>query len=132
MNRHLTWLYDSVRGTGSQVGPAYFIEHDCIPVAVRIHSEVAPDVEDAEFEILRDGVSVMNNRDSIQYNETTGKVISDTSTTSVVLAKGCTSADYDSDFSSDMIVGEAWLTCTLVKDGSGRYITIDMEVQEVE
>ncbi len=125
MKRILTWHYEGVKGKGDRIGAAFYAESDYTPIAVRIHAEQAPDYDDAGFEILKDGVSIMNNRDNISYN-VYGVVISNTTTTTVVLAKGETSEENAEDFASDLIESGTWLTCKLDKDGGGRTFTIQL------
>lgn len=130
MNRILTFHYEGVKASGDRIGSAYYLEGDYIPVAVRIHAETAPDIEDAEFEILKDGVSIMNNRNSIRYNSTTGLVTANTTSTTAVLAKG-ESTEIDADDFKDGEIGDCWMTCKLSKDGGGRNFTIQLELEEI-
>ena len=127
----LTWHYEDIRAAGDRVGAAYYISGDYSPIAVRIHAEKAPDVEDAEFEILKDGVSIMNDRGAIVH-DIYGIVQSRTVNTTVVLAKGATTDEAADDFKNETIESGSWLTCTLNKDGGGNNFTIQCELAQIE
>ncbi len=128
MTRILAWSYEGVKGKGDRIGAACYAESDYSPIAVRIHAEQAPDYDDAEFEILKDGVSIMKNRVNTSYNAY-GVVIPNPATTTVVLAKGETSEENAEDFASDLIESGTWLTCKLDKDGGGRNFTIQLVLE---
>jgi hypothetical protein len=122
-------FHSEQHGAG-RFGAAYYLESAYSPEAVRIHAEVAPN-SDAEFEILKDGVSIMNNRDFIR-RDSYGRITSNTTSTTVVLTKGETSAESADDFINQTLDAESWITCKLVDHGGGRNFTIQLELSEVE
>jgi hypothetical protein len=130
MNRILTWHDPEKQGDG-RFGPAYYMDIEYEPVAVRIHAETAPYLADAEFQILDDGVSIFSNRASNLLNKTTGVLTVGTPSTTAVLMKGESSEPDAEDFNNITIEVGSWLTCELVNNGGGKNFTVQLELEQV-
>lgn len=130
MNRILTF-HDPEKQSDGRFGAAYYVESDFAPIAVRLHAENAPHLADAEFEILKDGVSIMNNRDKLQ-RDIYGAITSNTTTTTVVLTKGTSTAEVADDFIDQTIESDGWITCELVNPGGGKNFTVQVELEQIE
>jgi len=133
MNRILTWHLSSVGSKEERVGPAYFIETDYVPVAVRIHAEIAPHLTDAAFDIFDDGVSIFADRGSKVKNHITGAILSDVSTTTVLLMKGETEEVDAEDFKEYLHIEKgSWVTCEVKEGGQGKNFSVHLELLRVE
>ena len=127
-NRVLTWNALKSDGNLYSIGATYYIEADYEPVAVRLYAEVAPDVEDAEFNIYDDGVTILQNRASDTYYVTGGVQTKATSVTNVVLTKGGNDEVFAGDFKDTVIEGGSWVSCNLIKDGGGKNFTVQLDL----
>ena len=125
MNRSISFHVES----GSQVTmlPAHYIEADYTLVAARIHTEKAPSVEDAEFDIYADGVSIFSNRTPTPTPAPGTEAVL-TSTTSIALTKDNTDEVFTADFNQDNLDAGTWLTCKLLKGGGGRNFTVQLDL----
>ena len=56
--RVLTWFFENIDRDGTEQGPAYFIESDYTPVAVRVLARQAADAGNLNFTIKDDGVTI--------------------------------------------------------------------------
>jgi len=125
MNRSISFSIES----GSQVTmlPAHYIEADYTLVAARIHAEKAPTVEDAEFDIYADGVSIFANQTPTP-TPAPGREAILTTTTAITLQKNGTDESYTADFLEDNLDAGTWLTCKLLKGGGGRNFTVQLDL----
>jgi len=125
----LTWTTLKDGGNKYSVGPAYYLGADYVPVAVRVYAEVAPDVEDAQFDIYCGGVSIFPNRADHNYYPQGGIETRVAPRTYQMLAKDSNSEDIADDFIENALIADSWITCNLIKDGGGKNITIQLEIE---
>src|SRR3989304_507970 len=105
-DRVLIWHHDgTIRGDETRIGPTYYMEADYEVLKVRIHAETAPSIDDAEFDIKADGVSIFANRTPTP-EDAVGRVASTTLTTTAVLSKGDNYEEDAEDFSEEDLVLE--------------------------
>ena len=129
----LTWNCLSSGGNKYHIGPTYYMDADYIPTAVRIIAEEAPDVEDAEFDIYDDGVTIFADRAPKYLHTRTGKVESDGAKTTVLLHVDESEEVDADDFAEDTVIEEgSWVTCNCVKDGGGRNFTVHLELEKLD
>ena len=130
--RTLTWNALTDGGNKRSIGATFFIDAEYEPVAVRIYAEQAPDVEDAEFNIYADGVTIFADRSSPTFYITGGVETGADAVTNIVLEKGENSEDAAQDFTEDIVLARgSWISCNLIKDGGGRNFSIHLELTEV-
>ncbi len=130
-SRILTWNTLEAFGNKYHIGPAYYIEAGYSPVAVRLHAEVAPDIEDAEFQIYDDGVPISGDRSTPAFSIRTGTYISDAVTT-IALPINSTDDELAEDFKPNLDIEKgSWITCNCVKDGGGRNFTVHLELLRI-
>lgn len=132
-DRVLIWHYEgTIRGDGSNIGPTYYLESDYEAVAVRIHAETAPNVEDAKFDIQdQDGVSIFANQTPTATSPL-GRVTYTTSTTSAMLPQGENYEEDAEDFKEGINIEEGtWLHCVPVTGGNGKNFTVALELERV-
>ncbi len=112
-----------------QLGAAHYLEADYQPIAVRIHAETAPQA-DAEFNILADGTSILNDRASyVQTADGSGVFKGRAASRSVVLPKGGTSEADAEDFIGNPLSQGTWVTCEIVHNGGGKNFTVQVELE---
>ena len=128
MNKILTF-HDSEKQSAGRLGAAYYLETDYAPVALRIHAEQTPHTGDAEFEILRDGVTIMNNRERLRRN-ISGVITSNAIKTTVVLSKSESDAEFADDFIGETLEADGWITCKLVTNGGGKNFSVQLELSD--
>ena len=126
--RVLTWNTLKSDGNLYSIGATYYIEADYEPVAVRLYAEVAPDVEDAEFNIYNNGETIFQNRASDTYYVTGGVQTKATPVTNVILTKGENDEVFAGDFKDTVIEGGSWVSCNLIKDGGGKNFTVQLDL----
>lgn len=129
-DRILTFSAKRCDGDPTVMLPAYYIETDLSPVAVRIYAVDAPDVTEAEFEIYDDGVSIMNDKsfslETYQANTSTYS-----GTHEIFLGKGENSEEMAEDFNDNVMEHGSWITCVMKKDGGGKNFTVILELAKV-
>jgi hypothetical protein len=124
MNRSISFHIES----GSQAMlPAHYLEADYALAAARIYAEIPPSVEDAEFDIYADGVSIFNNRTPTP-TPAPGREAILTTTTTIALTKGNNSAEFTADFLNENLDEGTWLTAKLIKGGGGRNFTVQLDL----
>lgn len=127
-DRILTWIIDKYPGDTTVPG-AFYIENEYTPVAVRIHAQTAPDVADATFDILDDGVSIFADRDKDLVTVSTGVTKFHTPNTKIILPKGDNSETDAEDFKENLEIEEgSWITCQMFADGGGKNFTVILEL----
>ncbi len=130
--RTLTWNSLTDGGNKMSIGATFFIDAEYEPIAVRIYAEQAPDVEDAEFNIFDDGVTIFADRSSPTFYVTGGVETEADAVTNIVLAKGENSNDAAHDFDESLVLEKgSWISCNLIKDGGGRNFSIHLELSKV-
>lgn len=127
----LTWHTLKNTGDGYSIGATYYMDTDYIPVAVRLYAEDAPDIEDAEFNIYKDGVTLFNDRSTKTFRTISGKFEADAET-NITLTKGETQEVTADDFTEELLLEEGtFISCNILKDGGGRNFTIQLEIEKV-
>ena len=128
MNQSISFHIES----GSQVMmlPAHYIEADYAVVAARIYAERAPSVEDAEFDIYADGVSIFTNRTPTPTPAPGTEAVL-TLTTTISLTKDNNDESFTGDFSASMLEAGTWLTCKLIKGGGGKNFTVQLDLVRI-
>ncbi len=129
-DRILTWSCKRCEGNPTVLLPAYFLEGDYTPTAVRIYADTAPDVEDAEFEIYDDGVSSMNDKD-YNYSTYAANTATYSGTYEIHLPKGENIDEMAEDFNNTSIEKGSWITCAIRKDGGGKNFTVQLELEKL-
>lgn len=134
-NRILSWSTLSAEGNLWHLPPAYYIDGDYEKVAVRINAEQAPSVEEAEFNIYADRVSIFSDHSSIttRVAPTKGQaaVVDGVEDTSITLSVNDTSEVMAENFSDAPIESGSWVTCNCIKDGGGRNFSIHLELKSL-
>ena len=130
MNRILTFHYHDIAGNAARMLPAYYMDADYEPVAVRIHAESAPLV-DAKFDIFCDGVSIFTNKAATIIDKTSGVRTVNTPDTTVVLTAGENSEELAERFTETPIEKGTWLYCNMVDAGGGKNFTVQLELRQV-
>ncbi len=128
--RILTW---EVKGVASQdyLGPRYYMDADYKPLAIRIHAGKAPTDDDAEFDILVDNSTILEDR-TVDPGRRTDRAYTYTATTTVVLSKGDNYEIDAEDFSPDAVIEQgSWVWCKPIKDGAGRDFSIHLVLEEL-
>jgi len=110
---------------------AYYVDADCTPIAVRVYAQVAPDVEDAEFNIYDDGVTIFSDRASHTYYPRGGVQTYASPVTNIGLTKGENDEVLADDFKDNTIDSGSWLSCNLIKDGGGTNFTVQLDLEVV-
>ena len=127
MNRTLSFHIEA----GTQVmAPAHYLEADYVLVSARIYAEKAPSVEDAEFDIYADGVSIFENQTPTPTPMPGTEAVL-TKTTAIVLTKGNNSAEFTADFLNEELEEGTWLTGKLIKSGGGNNFTVQLDIIRV-
>lgn len=129
-DRILTWHFEGVRDSNARMGAAYFMEADYEPVGVRAHAETAPSYADAEFNIFKDGVSILKNR-APTSTDIYGRITVPTARQTVVITKGNSSEDVAEDFLDAYLEQGTWITCKYVAAGGGSNFTVQLELKRV-
>ena len=111
--------------------PAYYIEDDYAPVAVRVYAEQAPYITDAEFDIYADGVSVFENRSSPEYYQMGGVRVAADDITYATLSKDSNQEEFTGNLKNNSVPAGTWLTCNLITDGGGRNFTIQLDLEKI-
>ena len=127
MNRFLTFHTHGTSNNEVQMSPAYYLDGDYAPIAVRIYAEDAP-TRNAKVDIYDDGVSIFNNNVA-DSKSTTGVVTVPDAETDAVLASGENSDELSDDFNDTPMAKESWITCKLVDAGSGGNFTVQLEIE---
>ena len=127
-NKTLTWQTFKFEGNRYSIGPTYYIEADYEPVAVRIYAEVAPEIQDAEFNIYDDGTTIFADRSSSTWYRDGGVQTQGTPITNIALTKGEKDEVFASDFNGTIIEGGSWVSCNYVTSGGGLNFTIQLDL----
>ena len=132
-DRVLVWHHEGkIRGDESRIGPTYCLDADYEPVGVRIHAETAPNLEDAEFDIKVDDVSILTNR-TPDRSVPVGRVGEITYTTTVLLPRGQNYEESAEDFRKEVLLAkDSWVSCVPTNGGNGKNFTISLELDKVE
>lgn len=126
--RILTWFFEQY--DPSKKAPAFYMEAEYHPVAVRIRAETQPTVADAEFNIYADGVSLFEDHD-YSYGTYIANSAAYRGDTNIHLAANSSVDEMAEDFKEGTIESGTWLTCSILKDGGGRNFTVQLELEKV-
>ncbi len=129
-DRTLIWSAKRCDGNPTTMLPAYYIEVDYEPVAVRIYAESAPGIEEAVFEIYDDGVSIMSDI-AFRYLTYISNTATYRGTYTTKLPKGANSDEMAEDFNATPIKVGSWVTCAIKADGGARNITVQLDLNRV-
>ena len=61
-DRILVWYLEGVIGDGTEQGPAYYMDRDYVPDALRVMAKRVADADDFTADIKDDGVSILSRR----------------------------------------------------------------------
>lgn len=131
MYRILTFHFHGQSGNETRMLPAYYMEADYTPVAVRINAEDAP-LADAQIDIFDDGVSIFNNRTPLDYHYSTQKAQTKAAVTAAFLSGGVNSDENAEDFRASIIEKGSWVHCNLVTGGGGKNFSVQFELFSAE
>jgi hypothetical protein len=130
-DRVLTWSFNRFP-EGGILTPAYYMEADYAPLAVRTHALSVPKVNDAEFDIMVDGVSIFVDRDESEDKTNVNYQIQHVPDTSIPLSPNDGDDAMADNFRDDLTLEEgSWVTCKVVTDSGARNVTIQFELQAV-
>lgn len=131
-DRILVWSVERYPGR-SELMPAYYLDEDYEPVAIRIYAEEAPRAADATFDILCDGASILADKGRNLTDLASGKITDNSGQTTVELCRGETSEVNldEGDFSMDTLSEGSWITARCYADGAGRFFTLVLELEIV-
>ena len=128
MNKFLSFHTHGTSNNEVQMSPAYFLDGDYAPVAVRIYVEDAP-VREAKIDIYNDGASIFNNSTPSSYHHNTGVDLTGSAVTYMSLAAGQNSDEVADDFNDTPLEKGSWVTCKLLDAGSGANFTVQLELE---
>jgi len=130
-DRVLTWFVDKFAGDPTTMHPAYYMDGEYVPVAVRIYAETGPSLDGATFEIRDDGTSIMCDN-TYTYAAYVANSATYTGTFTFELPKGETSDDMAEDFKSIPIAAGSWMTCVMRSSGADeKNITVQLELNRL-
>ena len=69
-DRILTWGFENIDRDGTEQGPAYYMDRDYTPVAVRVLARRVPDAAALTFSINDDGVSIFARTPRLEKGDT--------------------------------------------------------------
>ena len=125
-NLILTWSAYKDHGNRRAMMPsAYYMDTDYVPIAVRLYAEFTPEIEDAEFNIYDDGVTLLTDRSTKKFNVTSGTFEADPET-NVAISKGENTEVFTGDLKDTIIAESSWVSCNIIKDGGGRNFTSNL------
>jgi len=131
MKKTFTWHREEPEANG-RIGPTYYNDADCTPLAVRLHAVNTPRV-DASFDILVDGVSILSEGASLLVNKTTGVISRGTSTRKVILSAGENTEEAADDWDEGgTIPAGSWVHCVILDSGGGSNFTVQLEVETLD
>jgi hypothetical protein len=114
---------------GSVMLPAYYLVGDYEVNSVHIHASTAPK-RDAQFRLLADGVSIIENRTVRTWNPTTGVETTGADRDYVELSADKESEEYLDNFDVKTISG--WITCNCKDSGDGKDFTVVLDVSPLD
>jgi len=130
-DRILVFHFEDIRGEGSRIGPTYYVEEDCTPVAVRIYAEKSPTDGDLEVDILSNDVTLFDDRAEVltrSYENSASLV--HTPKTTALLPKGENADEGSDDFKKDAHVdAESFVHCILKSLNGARNVTVQLELE---
>jgi hypothetical protein len=112
--------------------PAYYLENEYEPVAVRIHADSAPKVEAATIDIFDDGVSIFNDHEADSNNLSFNYLYQHVPNTTVGIEPEETDELMAEDFRDDLTLeAGSWITCKMYSDGGARNVTVILELNKI-
>jgi hypothetical protein len=128
-DKTLVWSVKRCDGNPTTMLPAYYIESEYEPIAVRIYAETAP-IMDATFEIYDDGVSIMNDN-AYKYSTYIANSPAYQGTYYFILPKGANSDEMAEDFNANNLDIGSWVTCSILNDGGAKNITVQLDLNRI-
>ena len=129
MDRVLTWHFPR----GVRESPAYYMETDYQPLAVRIYAEGPPSGGDLQVDIFDDGASIFaNHAGTLPYPGTAAPFYPQGPNTWASLLKGETEELDAEDFGSQEIEVGSKVTCSLGDTGGAQNITVHLELSKAD
>ncbi len=131
-DRVLTWHAPERTGDGLRIGPAFYMDEDYTPGAVRLQVETAGRVLDAEVDILDDGVTIFADRTTTQQVSTSTKgptTSRGAAKTTAVLVEGDTVEEGEDSFVAGVtLLKGSWVTCKVTKYGDAKNLSVHLEM----
>ncbi|MFA6271384.1 MAG: hypothetical protein WC657_09360 [Candidatus Paceibacterota bacterium] len=131
MTDRLIFHEKDIIADGARIGPRYYIDGDCSPVAVRIDAERAPSDADLEVDILVDDSTIFDDRaptSILTYGNSAS--FHHVSKTTAILPKGDNvEADADDFKAGAIIEGGSWVHCILKASGGAKNITVQLDIE---
>lgn len=129
-DRILSWI---IKGDGETVLPAYFLEAEYAPLAVRIRAETAPSTSDATFDIFDDGVSIFANHKARPVYYRFASDSTDYSDNTKIILPQYDSVEEDAEyFKPNLVIAQgSWITCQIYHSGSGRNFSVHLELEKL-
>mgnify|MGYP001586742525 CR=1 FL=1 len=126
--RILTWTFDR-HPSGGVMLPAFYMETDYEPVAVRVYAESLPKVTDAKFDILVDGVSIFSDMSEVKNSVDVNYQHQHVPTTSIELPASASEDTMAENFKDGLTLNAgSWVTCKVTNDGGARNVSIHLEL----
>ncbi len=130
-NLILTWSAYKDHGNRRAMAPsAYYMDTDYVPIAVRLYAEFTPEIEDAEFNIYDDGVTLLTDRATKKFRVLTGRFEADPEV-NVAISVGENTEVSTGDLKDTIIEEGSWVSCNIIKDGGGRNFTVQLELEPI-
>jgi len=64
-DRILTWYFENIDRDGTEQGPAYYMDADYVPSAIRVLARRVADAGNLTFDIKDDGVTILARRGAL-------------------------------------------------------------------
>ena len=112
--------------------PAYYLDNEYDPVAVRIYADSPPGGVDVTFDIFADGVSLFNDQDADTSDLTANYQHKHIANTKISLDAQDSVELMAENFTEGLVLeAESWITCKMYSDGGAKNITIILELDQV-
>lgn len=130
-DRQLIWSTLHYPESGVML-PAYYLEGEYEPVAVRIYADSAPKVEACTFDIYDDGTSIFIDKDADNVDMTATYQHQHVANTKVSLEAGDTDELMADNFEDGLYIESgSWITCKMFNDAGARNVTIILELNKL-
>ena len=127
-DRILTWSFNRFPEGGALL-PAYYLESDYEPVAVRVYAESSPKVNEAKFDIMADGVSIFADNTEVVNSPDINYQIQHIPDTSIELAASESDDLMADNFKEGLsLESGSWITCKVTNDSGARNVSIQFEL----
>lgn len=130
-DRILTWSFSRFP-EGGVLLPAYYLDGDYVPVAVRIHAGIPAVASDASFDIMVNGVSIFESRNESGDVTNINYQIQHVPDTTIILSAGDTNDEMADSFKNSLVLDSGgWVTCKVVNDSGARNVSINLELEKL-